>query len=101
MTAIVLLIVAAIPIHLMWLRKQRSAAFPPIGSRWIFGSYLSIYKVEVIEHHPFSGEITIARFRMNDTHGVRTSERINAQRFLKSARPCKEPMGKSGNGAKS
>ena len=93
MTAIVLLIVAAIPIHLMWLRKQRSAAFPPIGSRWIFGSYLSIYKVEVIEHHPFSGEITIARVRMNDTRGVRTSERINAKSFLSSAKISKEKKG--------
>ena len=90
MTTIALLIIAAIPIHLVWLRKQRISLLPPVGSRWLYGSYLSYYKVEVVDHHPFSGEITIVRIKVDDPLEIRTTLRVNAKNFLSAAKTLRE-----------
>ena len=90
MTAIALLIIAAIPIHLLWLRRKRQSLLPSLGSKWIHGSYLSVYKVEVIDHHPFTGEITIARVKMDDPLEIRTMLRVDAKKFLSTSKPYRE-----------
>ena len=90
MTAIALIIIAAIPMHLLWLRRRRQSLLPPIGSEWLHGSYLSIYKAEVIEQHPLTGDITISRVKIDDPLGLRTTLRVNAKKFLSSSKPYRE-----------
>lgn len=93
MTAIIIMSLAALVIHLAWLRQKRGALLPPVGSRWIYGSYLSTYKVEVVGHHPLSGEIMIRRTKIGDAMSVGTTIRVNARAFLSSARPFNEQVG--------
>jgi hypothetical protein len=90
MISVALLLIAAIPIHVLWLRKRRLALMPPIGSKWVYCSYVSAYKAEVIEHHPFTGEVTLVRIRLNDPLEVRTTVNVNAKNFLASAKPLRE-----------
>jgi len=92
MTVIALLIIAAISIHLLWLRRKKKSLMPPLGSRWLCGCYLSAYRAKVVEHHPFSGEITIVKSRLDDPR-LTVTLRIKAKSFLSSARPAGDDRG--------
>lgn len=90
MIAIALLLAAAIPIHLVWLRKKRLSVLPELGSKWLYGAYLSVYRAEVIDQHPFTGEITIARVKVDDPLELRTTLRVDAKKFLSTSKPYRE-----------
>ncbi len=76
--------------HVVWLLKRRLSSFPAIGSRWIYNSYYTNYWSEVVDHHPFTNEITIIRVRENDLTGQKVVVRINIERFRSKSKPLRE-----------
>ena len=88
MTVIVLVILASASAHLLWLRRKRKILMPSIGSRWVYTTYISRQRVEVVDHHPWSNEITFIRTHPGDVIGAKCSERLNARVFMNHAQPC-------------
>jgi hypothetical protein len=76
------IVIVTVITHALWFAKRRSVNFPPIGSRWCYSTYMQRYVAEVIEHHPFSSEITILRTRDGEPRSLGTRLRVNSEQFM-------------------
>jgi uncharacterized protein YqiB (DUF1249 family) len=83
-------IIIAVTAHIAWFARQRSAKFPAIGTKWTYGTYMKRYVAEVIEHHPFTNEITVIRTEEGSTLSVRMHVRIDSEKFMASVVPYRE-----------
>jgi FtsZ-interacting cell division protein ZipA len=87
MAIIASIVIITIIVHALWFTKRRSMSFPPIGSRWCYSTYMQRYVAEVVEHHPFTGEITILRTRDGEPRSLGSSMRVNAEQFISAVTP--------------
>ena len=83
-------LIIAVTVHIAWFLRQRSSKFPAIGTKWGYGTYMKRYVAEVVEHHPFTNEITVIRTEEGNTFSVRMLVRIDSEKFMASVVPYRE-----------